>query len=359
MASEARQSTRILLAASLLIVIIGAGLFWWFSRSTDEPVDQSAASTQLPRIEPNGSTGANGLAPSAQTEAVSSGDAASGSSVGPESPLGTVIAPQVATMSTTGGRSGAQTSVEVSSQTSDTSGGVPLIAVFGVERLGETSRPDAIVVVGIDKETDDLLVVSLRPDEPIEQLGTIESVYADFGPAALARLIGELLSIPLTKYIVLDYGEFESVIDKLGGVEVEVQESLGVRRADGSLISVTPGTRNLNGEEALAYIRYMWAGDERSRLLRQARFLQALGSRLSQRSTVALLPSLVRDAFALIDTNITLPSALSMIEQLRWSDMGHYRLIVIAGARWDEGSVSAFRTPAEFTGSGIGFHGTD
>jgi LCP family protein required for cell wall assembly len=341
MASETRPSTpstRILLAAALAIVVIGAGVYWWFSRSTDEPVDQTATSTQLHKTEPLGSNGAQGIAPSAQTGSVSSGGAATGAQE---------LAPS------------AQTPRAGSSSDSEVTGTAPLIAVFGVERLGETSRPDAVVVVGIDTRTDSPVVVSLRPDEPIEQLGTIASVYADFGPSSVTRLIGELLSIPLTQYMVLDYEEFESVIDKLGGVELEVQESFGVRRADGSLISIKPGTPNLNGEQALAYIRYKWAGDERARLMRQARFLQALGSRLAQRSTVALLPSLVRDAFALIETNITLPAAVAMVEQLRWSDMNNYRLVVIAGARWEEGNVSAFRTPAEFAESGIGFGGIE
>lgn len=45
------------------------------------------------------------------------------------------------------------------------------------------------------------------------------------------------------------------MIDKLGGVQVAVDEAFAATSADGSRVTLKPGNQNLNGKQALAYIR--------------------------------------------------------------------------------------------------------
>lgn len=326
LADEIRKPLRLGLVAAIVIAVLGVSLIVWNSLRPDEPA-QEASSSALQRQEA-GDSMSDGQSPSGDMDAPDESDNLTGPPDAPGGPSG--IAEQS-----------------------------PLIAVFGVERYGETSRPDAVAVVGVEKQTANPLVISLEPDQSLGEVGSIASMYAEFGPEAVALFVGELLSLPLTQYVVLDYQVFESIVDRLGGVEVEVKEYIGVRSADGSLVTVQPGTHSLNGKEALAYIRYKWAGDERARLARQAEFLKGLRSRLSERSTISVLPSLIRDAFALIKTNVSLSSAVGVVESLRWSDMDRYRLIVITDeARGDDGFTS-YWTPADFVRSAVGLDGAE
>ena len=175
----------------------------------------------------------------------------------------------------------------------------------------------------------------------------------------MTRLVGDFLSLPLTQYVVLDYQVFESIIDRLGGIEVEVKQPIGVRSADGSRVTIEPGVQRLNGKEALAYIRYKWAGDERARLARHADFLQGLRTRLSQKSTVGTLPSLIRDVFAMVRTNISLPAAAGMVESLRWAEMDRYRLVVVTEELSGDDDLMSYRTASDFASSALELEGVE
>jgi LCP family protein required for cell wall assembly len=342
-ADLAKIRSKLGLIVAVLIVVLGTGLIVWHALRPEEPPEQQASSSALGRVQ------------GGDTPAGSAGESVGGSA-DPSSSDG---------QTSSSGQAAGETSKDLGGASGDSGGAAgalgerPLVAVFGVERYGETSRPDAVAVIGIEKQTSDPVLISLDPDQPLRDVGTIASVYADFGPEIVARLVGELLSLPLTQYVVLDYQVFESVIDKLGGIEVDVKQSIGVRSADGSRVAIQPGFRRLSGQEALAYIRYKWAGDERARLARQAAFLQGLRARLSERSTIGALPSLVRDVFALIKTNISLPAAVGIVESLRWAEMDRYRLVVITDELRGDDDLTSYKTASDFALSALELEGAE
>ena len=343
MADLAKIRSKLGLIVAVLIVVLGTGLIVWHALRPEEPPEQQASSSALGRVQ------------GGDTPAGSAGESVGGSA-DPSSSDG---------QTSSSGQAAGETSKDLGGASGDSGGAAgalgerPLVAVFGVERYGETSRPDAVAVIGIEKQTSDPVLISLDPDQPLRDVGTIASVYADFGPEIVARLVGELLSLPLAQYVVLDYQVFESVIDKLGGIEVDVKQSIGVRSADGSRVAIQPGFRRLSGQEALAYIRYKWAGDERARLARQAAFLQGLRARLSERSTIGALPSLVRDVFALIKTNISLPAAVGIVESLRWAEMDRYRLVVITDELRGDDDLTSYKTASDFALSALELEGAE
>ena len=350
MADLAKIRSKLGLIVAVLIVVLGTGLIVWHALRPEEPPEQQASSSALGRVQ-GGDTPAGGAGESV------GGSAGPGSSDGQASSSGQAAGETTKDQGGASGDSGG--AAGDSGGAAGALGERPLVAVFGVERYGETSRPDAVAVIGIEKQTSDPVLISLDPDQPLRDVGTIASVYADFGPEVVARLVGELLSLPLAQYVVLDYQVFESVIDKLGGIEVDVKQSIGVRSADGSRVAIQPGFRRLSGREALAYIRYKWAGDERARLARQAAFLQGLRARLSERSTIGALPSLVRDVFALIKTNISLPAAVGIVESLRWAEMDRYRLVVITDELRGDDDLTSYKTASDFALSALELEGAE
>ncbi len=334
MADVASKRSRFGLIAAIVVAVLGTSLIVWHALRPDEPPEQQASSSILERQESGDSPG-TGPGSAGEGQASPADEAAAGTAGdrGPES-------------GDSDGTAGAL-------------GERPLVAVFGVERYGETSRPDAIAVIGIEKRTANPVLVSLAPDQPLREVGSIASVYAEFGPEVVTRLVGDFLSLPLTQYVVLDYQVFESIIDRLGGIEVEVKQPIGVRSADGSRVTIEPGVQRLNGKEALAYIRYKWAGDERARLARHADFLQGLRTRLSQKSTVGTLPSLIRDVFAMVRTNISLPAAAGMVESLRWAEMDRYRLVVVTEELSGDDDLMSYRTASDFASSALELEGVE
>lgn len=326
LAENERKPSKLGLVALLVVIILGVGLYFWLFHEGEDRLDQSA------------------ISPSLQVQGPSSSEAVEEPTVTGDDSLGDSSS------------DGAQGSAGPGAASSS----APVVALFGVERSGGASRPDAVAVLGLDRQTGNPIVVALQPD--LELSGgeeSIASAFARLGPLAVTRSIGTLLSVPLSQYIVLDYQVFESIIDRLGGIEVTVNETFAATSADGSRVVLRPGTQTLNGKQALAYVRYKWAGDETARLSRQAAFLQGLRSRLLRKEVVAMLPALVRDTFALVETNVTLTSALSIVDGLRWSEMGAYRLIVIADGVRSDGGFVVYRTPEDFVRSGIEFAGIE
>ncbi|HKT05463.1 MAG TPA: LCP family protein [Rugosimonospora sp.] len=144
-------------------------------------------------------------------------------------------------------------------------------------------RSDTIMLVRIGPDARSATVVSIPRDSWVEVPGhglmKINASYALGGPALLIRTVEQLTGIRVDHFLILDFAGFQSIVDTLNGVDVQVAAAttdLGGRH-------FLKGTNHLNGDMALAYVRQRYglpAGDL-DRVRRQQNFLRAVFSKLA------------------------------------------------------------------------------
>ncbi|WP_019123461.1 LCP family protein [Brevibacillus massiliensis] len=82
-------------------------------------------------------------------------------------------------------------------------------------------------------------------------------VPTENGVTLTKKTLEQMLGIPIQYYITVDFNGFKSIIDELGGVEVNVDSRLVYHDpTDGTTIDLQPGLQTLNGKNALDYVRH-------------------------------------------------------------------------------------------------------
>ncbi|MFD5034280.1 LCP family protein [Streptomyces sp. NPDC058220] len=167
---------------------------------------------------------------------------------------------------------------------------------------------DTIMLVHLSEDGDRASVVSVPRDSyaelPEHTDGTtgehhkphpvkLNAAYAEGGPNLTVRTVEQMTGVKISHYLEVDFASFMKTVDALGGVEICTPRVL---RDSYTGLDLTAGTHQLNGGQALQYVRsrHLDGGADLGRMQRQQRFLAALISRATS-SGVLLNPVKVRD----------------------------------------------------------------
>ena len=122
----------------------------------------------------------------------------------------------------------------------------------------------------------------------------------------MKKKLEEFLDIEIPFYFQVDYNRFRSVIDVLGGIEMDIESKMDYDDNWGNLhIHFKPGRQVLNGQKALEYIRFRdRALGDTGRILRQHRFLKALAGKLKNPFVLFRMGRLYRAVAENVHTNI-------------------------------------------------------
>lgn len=93
-------------------------------------------------------------------------------------------------------------------------------------------------------------------------------------------------------YVLINLWSFESAIDSLGGVDVEVARSLTDHRDDYGMYTVNPGTVHMDGETALWYVRSRYSTSDFDRGRRQQEVVVAAFRKLLSLDAINRAPQL-------------------------------------------------------------------
>lgn len=184
------------------------------------------------------------------------------------------------------------------------------IALLGVDTrvIGnyDGTRADSIMILSIDRETKAVKLASVARDTyaNIEGYGMdkINHAYAYGGPNLMVKTLNQNFNLAITDYVVVNFFGIAEIIDRLGGVELEVDvdeiqyinpyidEVSSIKGVTPEHIT-TPGTYNLNGVQAVAYsrIRYTDGGDFK-RTERQREVLLKLAEKSSSVKITDVIP---------------------------------------------------------------------
>lgn len=224
----------------------------------------------------------------------------------------------------------------------DFRGWIPAIAQSAGVKIGKTN----ILVAGVGGHsndapwlTDSIMLMSVDPTTGIASFLSIPRdlyvVTKDFGGTKINELyakgrarwgeargaqilidkVAEITGEPIDKYVIADFDGFAQLIDLLGGIDVDVPESLtDTQYPDGNwgyeTFSIDAGPQKLDGTTALKYVRSRHSTSDFDRSRRQQIVLNAIKTKLVSRD-ILTSPAKLRAILSTLSSHVWTDLALA------------------------------------------------
>lgn len=164
------------------------------------------------------------------------------------------------------------------------------VALFGLDNrdssVDKGAHADVQMICSVNRETGDIRLVSVFRDTYLlnnlvtESYGKLNQSYYDQGAAGNAAVLGTNLDIAIDDYAALNWKAVADAINLLGGVEVELSKAefyyinaFITENVSSTGIPSThldgPGMQNLDGVQAVAYMRLRLMDSDYNRTERQ------------------------------------------------------------------------------------------
>ncbi len=124
-------------------------------------------------------------------------------------------------------------------------------------RSAATSDPasaapgDALHLVGVNPATNTATMLNV-PRDTCWQGDKINRAHGRSGPRGMANALGELVGVPVSYAMSVDFAGFQGLVDGMGGVQINVPFAMDDKYSGARL---RPGDQRLNGGQALAFSR--------------------------------------------------------------------------------------------------------
>lgn len=195
------------------------------------------------------------------------------------------------------------------------------VLFIGVDaRDGEQSRSDALILATFNKSNNSVKMVSIPRDSKVEiedhGLDKINHAHFFGGVDLTVETVENLFDIPVDNYVKLNFDAFIEVIDSLGGIQINSERAFTEQNSKGvkGAISIEEGIQQVNGEEALAYVRMRKKdplGDI-GRGERQKEVIKAIISKSSNITSVTKYDDIIDSIGKNMTTSFNLSEILSM-----------------------------------------------
>lgn len=199
----------------------------------------------------------------------------------------------------------------------------------------DTGRTDTIMVLFVNPENKTIRALSIPRDTYVTIAGTktktkINHSYSYGGIPLTEATIENFLGVKINNYIEVDFAGFSEIIDELGGVNINVEERMYTPWEN---IDLYPGQQLLNGDNALAYVRYREKiKADIGRVERQQKFLSALSDQVFKLSNFWKIPKLVNIASENCDTDLSTKQMMSIVALAMRGDDNAVEMFTVPGA---------------------------
>ncbi|MGN0539558.1 MAG: LCP family protein [Candidatus Fimenecus sp.] len=177
-----------------------------------------------------------------------------------------------------------------------------------------SSRSDTMMLLTIDNKNGQIKLTSFLRDSYVQIAGRkkekLNAAYFRGGIQGLVDTLELNFKVEIPYYMLVDFEIFTTVVDMLGGIEVEVTEkesaySKKTPTDRGGYLPLEAGENiHLNGTEALWYSRMRYLDSDFMRTQRQRKVITAIVEKAKQQKPQELL-KLAETIIPLIKTNIT------------------------------------------------------
>lgn len=180
---------------------------------------------------------------------------------------------------------------------------------------------DSMIIISVNKVLGTITLTSVMRDsyaylESPDGVGSFNKINSAFPFYGIDNLIDTMEShfkIKIDGYAMINFNFFKAVIDKLGGVEVWVQQYEADYINENYGFNLTAGTNTLNGEEALAFCRSRNCDSDGdvSRTRRQRQVIVALLGKAAT-ITTSEIPDYISFFLPMFDTNYSETELISL-----------------------------------------------
>lgn len=236
-----------------------------------------------------------------------------------------------------------------------------LVLGYGGPGHGGAYLTDSLMVISLIPSTGATTLISVPRDLWVQippnsgQYGKINAAY-EYGlghgyaglppgqPAAAAlaeRKVSDVIGLPVTNWLALDFQGFRKLVDALGGVDVDVPTAFVARYPLADDESLDPGTKiirfaagpqHMDGERAIEYARARYVitpaseGSDFARSLRQQILVRAILARAKQVSAWPRLSDASMALEGVMKTNLSLADLGLFAEKMNFKEASHVGL---------------------------------
>ena len=204
--------------------------------------------------------------------------------------------------------------------------GITNVLLIGVDAryLDEPCRSDSMIIATLDNNNKKVKLTSLFRDTLVDIPGhgeaKLNAAYMLGGPELLMKTVKETYNVSIDKYIIINFWGFETIVDYIGGIEVDVKDYqleelnkyIGESTGGNDCPVEKTGIQTLNGKQALSYARIRYnVGDEYERTDRQREVIFKVIEKLQNTKPSKYL-GVMNTMLEYIKTNIDPLEALNM-----------------------------------------------
>ena len=183
---------------------------------------------------------------------------------------------------------------------------------------------DTIIFARLDVDRRTATLVSVPRDTWIAIPGhghdKINAAYAYGGAKESARVVSALFGgVPVDAVIALQPEGAQRIVDAMGGLTVDVDETMDYDDYNGQLhIHLKKGVQFLNGTQVVGYLRFRHdASSDFGRMKRQQQVLKLMLNQLSEAQNWAKLPKILRVARKDVHSSLSDQQLLALLEAYR------------------------------------------
>ena len=233
------------------------------------------------------------------------------------------------------------------------------IVVFGVDK--DESRTDTILVVHFDSKNSNTSIVSIPRDTKVtwtesqqdkavelERSYQYESKITEMSSLGgienlryfTIRSIEEMLDIKVDNYVVINTSMIREIVDKLGGIEVNVPREMKYTDNYQDLhIDLQPGLQLLDGEAAEGLLRWrhnndfseQYAEGDLGRIETQQLFIEAFADKILNDLSVTNIINIITSVYSNVQTDVSLKQAIDYTAYLEYISEGNMIMKTLPG----------------------------
>jgi polyisoprenyl-teichoic acid--peptidoglycan teichoic acid transferase len=173
----------------------------------------------------------------------------------------------------------------------------------------DTGRSDTLIVVLVDPQNKKVSLLSIPRDTRVQVAGRdLDKITHahNYGINSTIMTVEDFLDIKMDYYAQINFEGFQSLINTIGGVTINVEKNLSFRdRITNTQFSLTKGTQKLNGIQALNYARFRddWESDF-GRNRRQQQVIKALMDETLSIRNITKVNKIVKDIGENVETDL-------------------------------------------------------
>ncbi|MDP9346684.1 MAG: LCP family protein [Actinomycetota bacterium] len=220
-----------------------------------------------------------------------------------------------------------------------TGGGPQTLLVLGSDRrfvdvkADNPVRSDTMMLVRLDPNKSATAVMSIPRDLKVQIPGQgtqkINAAYAAGGPALAVKTVKNLLHIPISHVVNVNFGGFRRAVDRLKCVFVDVDRKYQHSNAglapsqQYAEINIPAGYQKLCGQKALDYVRYRHEDSDFVRSARQQDFLRQAKAQIGLGRLFGDRKELLKIFGAYTDTDLNSTPAILRLLKLAFESSSH------------------------------------